>query len=114
MNAFLIGAITTENTVTGKVLVYKNITGVVTLFQHLSGTISVSQGLTGKISLGYEIHPELYDGQYEAIPMTTGQTLQTRETFLTDDITITPIPYFDVSNTSGGSTIYIGSKIETY
>ena len=52
---------------------------------------------------------ELYEGDYAVTPKIDEQTIPTKDKFLVKDVTINPIPYFDVSNTSGGSTVYIGT-----
>lgn len=57
-------------------------------------------------------HAELYTGSYEIIPQVDLQTLPTGEKFLKHDMTVTAIPYFDVGNMAGGSTVYIGSEVE--
>lgn len=53
-----------------------------------------------------------YNGRYKVIPDVVSQSLQTCQKFMEDDITIAEIPYSDVSNTSGGSTVYIGKEIK--
>lgn len=55
-----------------------------------------------------------YEGSYKAVPQVTAQTLETKQKFLINDITICEIPYFDVTNTAGGSTVYIGKECEIY
>lgn len=52
-----------------------------------------------------------YTGPYEATPKVTAQTLPTKDKLLAQDVTVKEIPYFDVSNTSGGSTVYIGNEV---
>lgn len=54
---------------------------------------------------------EIYDGDYVVIPKVTEQMLPTAEKFMEDDVTVKSIPYFNVSNTAGGSSVYIGSEI---
>lgn len=55
---------------------------------------------------------EYYRGKYHVTPTTEGETLQTKEKYMTDDLTIDPVPRYDVSNTSGGTTIFIASEVE--
>lgn len=57
---------------------------------------------------------DYYEGSYKAVPQVTAQTLETSHKYLIDDITICEIPFFNVSNTSGGSTVYIGKEVEIY
>ena len=53
----------------------------------------------------------IYEGEYTVIPKVTEQTLPTAETYLEDDVTVKSIPYYNVSNTAGGSSVYIGSEL---
>lgn len=55
----------------------------------------------------YEDAP-LYEGEYEVTPKVTEQTLPTAQKFLERDVTIEKIPYFEVTNNSGGTTASIG------
>lgn len=75
----------------------------------LSAVLSNDISLTGSLSkpIGYVD----YKDSYEVTPKTTEQVLQTKDKHLTDDVTIKSIPFFDVSNTAGGSTVYIGSEV---
>ena len=54
---------------------------------------------------------ETYDGNYDVIPKTEGQTLETNQKYMKSDVTIQKIPFYNVSNESGGSTVYIGSEV---
>ena len=53
----------------------------------------------------------LYEGDYEVTPKVIEQTLPTAEKLLSEDVTIKEIPYFEVSNTSGGNTVFIGNEV---
>lgn len=46
---------------------------------------------------------------YTITPSTLEQTLDTKGKFMQNDLTIKEIPYYEVSNTSGGNTVHIGS-----
>lgn len=54
---------------------------------------------------------EYYDGDYSVVPKVREQTLPTEKKFLGADIKVEKIPIFDVSNNSGGTTIYIADNI---
>lgn len=54
---------------------------------------------------------ELYDGEYEITPKVDEQLIPTAQKFLTKDMTVKKIPYFDVGNTAGGSTVYIANEV---
>lgn len=59
-----------------------------------------------------EGHVENYKGDYTVIPNAHEQiVLKTKERKMLDNITVKKIPYFDVSNEFGGSTVYIGSEV---
>lgn len=51
---------------------------------------------------------EVYKGEYEVIPSVLEQTLETKDKYLTKNVTVTTIPFSKVSNTSGGNTVTIG------
>lgn len=51
---------------------------------------------------------EIYEGNYTVIPKAEDQSLPTRKKVMVQNLTVAEIPFFDVSNTSGGTTIYIG------
>jgi hypothetical protein len=53
----------------------------------------------------------LYEGDYVATPKVGEQTLPTKEKVMVGDVTIKAIPFFNTSNTSGGSTVYIGNEV---
>lgn len=54
---------------------------------------------------------ERYEGDYNVTPKVEHQTLATKEKFMVDDVTIQAIPFFEVSNPSGGNTVYIADVI---
>lgn len=53
---------------------------------------------------GYEV----YEGSYTVTPMVAEQTLDTSQKLMQSDVVIKKIPYFEVSNNSGGITASIG------
>ena len=53
----------------------------------------------------------LYEGEYIVTPRTVEQTMPTKEKVMLEDVTIKAIPFYDVSNTSGGSTVYIANEV---
>lgn len=52
-----------------------------------------------------------YDGPYVVTPTMEGSSLATEGKKMEADVTIHPIPFFNVSNTAGGSTVYIANQI---
>jgi hypothetical protein len=54
-----------------------------------------------------------YDGTYEVTPQAeTAVTLKTAKKYLSEDVTVKKIPYYEVDNESGGTTVYIGNDSE--
>lgn len=80
-------------------------TGSLSRVGSLSGSISVARS-GGEIPSG-----SIYRGSYELIPdPTKAQELQTKNKFLSDNVKINKIPYFETDNSEGGKTIIIGDK----
>lgn len=73
----------------------------------LSGQIFPEGVLEGQLILpvGYED----YAGAYNVIPKIEAQSLPTADKHLTDNVTVEPIPYYEVSNQKG-KTIIIGGN----
>lgn len=55
--------------------------------------------------------PDIYEGLYEVTPKIDAQTIPTAKKFMTDDMTVKAIPYYNVSNIAGGNTIFIGNEV---
>ena len=51
-----------------------------------------------------------YEGEYTVIPDTTNQVLPTKDLRMKDDLTVTSVPYFEMSNEKG-ITVYIASNV---
>ena len=54
---------------------------------------------------------EIYDGEYEVTPKVEAQTVPTAQKYMTADMKVKAIPIYDVSNASGGNTIFIASEV---
>jgi len=52
----------------------------------------------------------IYEGPYTVVPEVNAQMLQTKDKKMTDNVTVTAIPYYEVSNTSG-LTVYIAENL---
>lgn len=70
--------------------------------------IPVSAELVNKLTTA---EAEEYDGAYIVDPDFVGKTLGTRNKLMRDDVTVNPIEVSEVSNLSGGKTVYIGGII---
>ena len=53
-----------------------------------------------------------YNESYTIVPEVDEQRMRTKDKFMKDDVVITAIPFFKVSNNSGGNTVYIGSEVQ--
>lgn len=49
-----------------------------------------------------------YEGDYSVTPSATAQSLATAGKTMTNDITVEEIPYYEVNNVEGGTTVNIG------
>lgn len=54
---------------------------------------------------------EMYYGDYTVVPSREEQVLATANKLMADNVTIEEIPYSVTSNTAGGTTFYIGKKV---
>ena len=54
---------------------------------------------------------EKYEGEYEVTPSMEAQTLATKEKYMREDVTINAVPIIRVSNTSGGTTVFIANEV---
>ena len=54
----------------------------------------------------------VYNGEYNIIPKAyEEQVLQTKEKTLLENVTVQKVPYYEVSNSSGGNTVNIAIEI---
>lgn len=66
----------------------------------------------GNIFVGGSFGGEIYDGEYIVTPSTNSeQTLNTANKLMKENVVVKEIPYFEVSNNSGGNTVYIGNEV---
>lgn len=89
------------------------IVGTIGSRQSLMGRISQEAKVIGNLATAYTTSAKAYAGEYEVTPTVNGKKLETRQRYMTDDVTILAIPFFEVGNTSGGNTVYIAEKIES-
>ena len=54
----------------------------------------------------------VYAGSYDVTPKIGEQILATKKKYMKNDLTIQKIPYYDVSNSAGGSTVYIAEELK--
>ena len=83
----------------------------------LSGAIhSGTKNFAGKVPGTLEFHysensAEEYIGPYDVTPQVASQTLNTAGKIMSSNVEVHGVPYFETSNTSGGSTVYIARDI---
>lgn len=77
-------------------------------FGELRGIIVTSQKLHGTVAILK--NNGTYAGPYVVTPKASEQILYTSEKVMNDDVLVEGIPYFEVSNTSGGMTAIIGGN----
>lgn len=78
-------------------------------FSELSRAFSVTVGEIQTITKYVGGDP--YSGDYTVTPRVAEQTMPTKGKVMAEDVTVKSIPFFNVSNTSGGSTVYIGNEV---
>lgn len=62
-----------------------------------------------KVTVREDVTP--YMGEYSITPKVNAQTMPTAQRFMTADVQIKAIPYFETSNNYDGQTVYIGSEV---
>ena len=72
-------------------------------------SLSASFGEVGYVTK--YVGGEPYEGAYTVTPKVDEQTMPTKDKIMVDNVTIKSIPIFNVSNTSGGSTVYIAKEL---
>lgn len=77
-------------------------------FAVLAGAIQQPVTLTGQVAIptGYKY----FTGSYEVTPKVESQMLETKDKLMSKDVHIKSIPYYEVSNPQGGTTIIIGGE----
>ena len=84
------------------------VSGLSTDDQLISGSLSAGEiRLEATLDIGSGGRLPNYDGEYTVIPKVYGQTLNTKNKSMTDNVTIEAVPYAEVSNLSGGKTASI-------
>ena len=72
-----------------------------------AGTPAASVAVTGPVVAA---HGEEYTGPTTVTPSGSAQTLPTAHKYLAQDITVREIQRWDVGNSSGGTTVFIGEE----
>ena len=105
----LLGRISNNESLTGSIATSdKNhaIQGTVDISGGVTGHLAQSQPqLMGMVSIANEY--ERYEGPYTVYPDTFDQTLDTSNKVMREDVVVREIPFAEVSNPAGGTTVII-------
>lgn len=63
------------------------------------------------LETGTAVEKEHYSGKYNIEPSFSKQTLNTRDKYMENDVTVSAIQVSRVTNQTGGNTIFIGGII---
>ncbi len=102
----MIAAVEAGEVLSGSLSESAALSGSIALESALQGAIGSELTLAGTVSMPETF--ERFDGSYTVIPAVAAKSLQTKDRLMSDDVTVTAIPYYEVSNPQGGSTIVIG------
>lgn len=84
------------------------LTGAVSSGGEIQGKLDTASTLVGSVGFPKCDYPMPYIGEYEVTPRSYEQYLDTNDKYMSDDVTVKQIPYFETSN-DYGETIYIGT-----
>ena len=74
----------------------------------IQGNLKAEGVLVGEVGFPKCFYPETYEGDYEVTPrLHITQTLDTDGKYMEDDVIVLEVPYYETSNESGGTTVYI-------
>lgn len=85
-----------------------NLGGVIAAKATLGGSLQKDASLAGIVQM--PVGFEKYKGEYVITPKLDKQIVEAKDKVMSDDITIKSIPYYEVSNTHGGTTFIIGGE----
>lgn len=84
------------------------LTGAVSKGGEISGRLDTQSTLVGSVGFPKCDYPLAYEGEYEVTPkLHITQTLDTDGKYMRDDVVVLEVPYYETSNESGGTTVYI-------
>lgn len=88
-------------------------TGDIVPCGRIKGSLHEVGRVTGAVTIpvARDISYETYEGDYVVTPDPWDETvLETNNKLMTGNVTVEVIPYYETSNLSGGSTVYIGGN----
>ena len=97
--------------ISGKIVETGHLVGIIRS-QGPGQLVGLVRSQTARISAGVYFHGggdvAPYEGEYIVKPKVDDQQLLTNHKYMTDDVTVLAIPYFETSNIANGLTVYIG------
>lgn len=78
----------------------------------MQGKLTAEGVLIGEVGFPKCDYPIAYSGAYDVIPKAhVMQTLDTDGKYMSDDVRVHEIPYFETSNLADGVTVYIANEL---
>ena len=79
----------------------------------ISVRIQDSPHINVNVSAITKILPEgdVFSGPYNVVPKVNAQTLETADKYMAKDVSVEAVPFYSVSNQSGGNTVYIAKEL---
>ena len=74
----------------------------------IRGEVSTKNPIAGSIAISDKLKYEYYKGSYKITPSIEQQVANTKGYLMEDDMTVRAIPYAEVTNSAGGTTVTIG------
>ena len=96
---------------TGEItIVAPSLSGIVEIETELNGAMEIEGSLSGDVSSGGSgIRP--YEGGYQITPLVNSdQIFPTKNTRMTDDLTVYKVPTYEVTAPTGGTVLIIGEE----
>lgn len=89
----------------------RRINGTLSVVRRINGTIGSQGRVGGSINRATREYATVYEGPYSVIPKAYfEQTLETAQKYMTDDVTVSQVPYYETSN-NYGTTVYIANEV---
>ena len=108
----LTGDIVSVVEIVGDIYESLDLVGELSEEKQMACDLQLCDNLTGDVTIAFSMQTEQYVGDYDVIPKIQQQELRTKHKYMTDDVKVHAIPYFEVGNNGGGTTVYIADEIE--
>lgn len=111
----MIGSIELGFSIIGKIDANHRVDCVISDHNSVSGEICNMKSIIGSACVPIRmlnIGVADYEGDYEVVPKVVSQVLNTENKRMNEDVTVKSVPYYEVSNVEGGTTVYIASEVD--